>query len=58
VDAVALTVGYKSRKNFYEALRVATGLTPSGVRRLSEDEARLITDRLRLTLVKQARKAG
>jgi hypothetical protein len=49
VKAVAAAVGYHSRKNFYRALRLETGLTPSQVRQLSdEDASRIAEDRLRL----------
>jgi AraC-like DNA-binding protein len=36
VDAVARAVGYRSPKNFYAALHSLTGLSPSGVRALSD----------------------
>ncbi|MDE3155356.1 MAG: helix-turn-helix transcriptional regulator [Acidobacteriota bacterium] len=38
VEAVALQVGYRSKKNFYHALRQSTGLTPAAVRRLPTDK--------------------
>jgi AraC-like DNA-binding protein len=38
VDAVARVVGYSSTKNFYRALRGATGLTPTQVRQLPEHD--------------------
>lgn len=43
IDAVALQVGYKSKKNFYQAFRKMTGMTPAAFRRLPDDR----TDRLR-----------
>jgi AraC-like DNA-binding protein len=39
VGAAAFQVGYRSTKNFYRALREHTGLTPSQVRRLTDDAA-------------------
>jgi AraC-like DNA-binding protein len=32
VEAVAATVGYRSKKNFYKAIRAVTGNTPNGLR--------------------------
>lgn len=40
VGEVAFAVGYRSRKNFYRALRSHTGLTPSQVRQLGDEERR------------------
>jgi transcriptional regulator GlxA family with amidase domain len=37
--SAAFQAGYKSTKNFYRALREHTGLTPSQVRRLTDDAA-------------------
>lgn len=33
IEAIATTVGYRSAKNLYAAIRRTTGLTPAGVRR-------------------------
>lgn len=53
-EAAALTVGYKSKKNFYATLRHFTGLTPTGFRRLSDPRATEIIERLRLSLQSHA----
>jgi AraC-like DNA-binding protein len=39
IEATALHVGYRSRKNLYRAFYLETGLTPAGFRELSNDEA-------------------
>jgi AraC-like DNA-binding protein len=39
IDVVARAVGYHSPKNFNRALMTATALTPSGIRRLTIDDA-------------------
>jgi AraC-like DNA-binding protein len=39
VGEIAFAVGYRSRKNFYRALQSRTGLTPSQVRDLDDEEA-------------------
>jgi AraC-like DNA-binding protein len=44
IDAIALQVGYRSRKNFNEAFRQVTGLTPSAFRLLTEDGAADVLD--------------
>jgi AraC-like DNA-binding protein len=38
VDAIALDVGYRSKKNFYRIFKSLTGLTPSAFRQLPKDE--------------------
>lgn len=53
VDAVAIEVGCKSRKNFCRALRRITGLTPSGFRALSGADAAKLIDSVKLTLVRK-----
>jgi AraC-like DNA-binding protein len=50
MEAVALEVGYKSRKNFYATLQHFTGLTPTGFRRLSDSRAAEIIEMLSLSL--------
>lgn len=52
VEAVALDVGYKSKKNLYHALEKVTGLTPRAFRALSGQEASALTERLRLQLAR------
>ena len=32
IDAIALKVGYRSKKNFYRAFQTVTGLTPTAFR--------------------------
>jgi AraC-like DNA-binding protein len=39
MEATALEVGYKGKKNFYRAFKQVTGLTPAAFRRLSEERA-------------------
>jgi AraC-like DNA-binding protein len=43
VEAVSLRVGYRSKKNFYRALRQKTGLTPTAIRTLSKERLRTLT---------------
>jgi len=42
VEAVALAVGYRSKKNFYRAFLSVTGLTPTAFRKLPDGAARKI----------------
>lgn len=49
-EAVALEVGYKSKKNFYATLQHFTGLTPTEFRRLSDTRASEIIEMLALSL--------
>jgi AraC-like DNA-binding protein len=49
-EAVALQVGYRSKKNFYATLQHFTGLTPTAFRRMSDLRAEEIVDSLRLSL--------
>jgi AraC-like DNA-binding protein len=44
VDAVALEVGWRSKKNFYRAFEEVTGLTPTAFRRLSNERALQIVE--------------
>jgi AraC-like DNA-binding protein len=39
LDAPALEVGYKGKKNFYRAFKQVTGLTPAAYRQLSDERA-------------------
>jgi AraC-like DNA-binding protein len=43
VAAIAREVGYSSTKNFYRALKQATGLTPTAIRALSEAQLQELT---------------
>src|SRR3954471_9213313 len=47
IDAVALSVGYHSKKNFYTAFRRLIGRTPNEYRRLPDTEASLLKERAR-----------
>jgi methylphosphotriester-DNA--protein-cysteine methyltransferase len=40
IEAIALQVGYRSKKNFYRALKRVIGLTPTAFRQLSHERAR------------------
>jgi AraC-like DNA-binding protein len=53
VDAVSLKIGYRSRKNFYRALQQFTGLTPTGLRRLSVERVREVTESLTVRLARR-----
>jgi AraC-like DNA-binding protein len=44
IEAVALELGYKSKKNFYQAFKRLTGVTPAAFRHLPFDRARDIID--------------
>lgn len=46
IDAIATQVGYRSRKNFNDAFRQVTGLTPTAFRRLPAQRASEIVDSL------------
>jgi len=39
IDAIALQVGYRSKKNFYHAFQQVTGLTPTAFRRLPHERS-------------------
>jgi len=47
IDAIALNVGYQSKKNFYSAFRRLIGRTPNEYRRLPDTEASLLKERAR-----------
>lgn len=40
MEAVAMAVGYRSKKDLYRALRQLTGFTPRAIRALSPEAAR------------------
>ena len=48
VDAIALEVGYRSKKDFYSAFKQLTGITLTTFRTLSADQAAVVVDSIRL----------
>ena len=44
IDAIALKVGYKSKKNFYRAFQRVAGLTPTAFRKLPRERAMHLID--------------
>ena len=56
IEALALRVGYKSRKNFYSAFRKATGLTPAEFRKLPNAHIAEIVDSINLQLMRVPRR--
>ena len=50
VEALAIELGYRSRKSFYQAFRRVTSMTPTAFRSLPPERAREITDVAILTL--------
>jgi AraC-like DNA-binding protein len=46
IDSIALQVGYRSKKNFYQAFQHVIGLTPTAFRRLSEQQAAAVIESL------------
>lgn len=51
IEAVALSVGYRTTKNFYRVFRLLTGMTPTGFRALSAERAAAVVEFARLALV-------
>ena len=51
IEAVALIVGYRSKKNFYRVFKQLTGLMPLEFKRLPADSARQIVEATRLGLL-------
>jgi AraC-like DNA-binding protein len=47
IEALALEVGYRSKKDFYRAFRAWTGTTPTALRALSNDARRMLKASLR-----------
>jgi transcriptional regulator GlxA family with amidase domain len=47
IEAVALQVGYRSKKNFYRAFHHLTGLTPTQFRAVPGERAMQLIERLR-----------
>ena len=58
IEALALRVGYKSRKNFYSAFRKATGLTPAEFRKLPDSHSAEIVDSINVRLMRGPRRTG
>jgi len=54
VEAVAMAVGYRSKKDLYRALRQLTGFTPRAIRAMSPEAARDLVEIWQL----KARTAG
>jgi AraC-like DNA-binding protein len=48
IDAIALEVGYKSKKDFYHAFEGLTGITPATFRSLSAERAAVVVESIRL----------
>jgi AraC-like DNA-binding protein len=48
VDAIALQVGYRSKKDFYSAFKQLTGITLTAFRSLSRERAAVVVDSVRL----------
>jgi transcriptional regulator GlxA family with amidase domain len=46
MDAVAVTVGWKGRKDLYRAIRTLTGFTPADIRALTDSETHAMVSRL------------
>ncbi len=47
IEALAVTAGYRSKKDFYRAFRTWTGMTPMAVRGLASDQRRMLQASLR-----------
>jgi AraC-like DNA-binding protein len=57
IEAIALKVGYKSKKNFYRAFQDVTGLTPTAFRNLSEERALHVVESIRAAPPRRAHAA-
>jgi AraC-like DNA-binding protein len=57
IEASALKVGYKSKKNFYRAFQEVTGLTPTAFRNLSEERALHLVESIRAAPPRRAHAA-
>jgi AraC-like DNA-binding protein len=57
IEAIALKVGYKSKKNFYRAFEDVTGLTPTAFRNLSEERALHLVESIRAAPPRRAHAA-
>ena len=55
IDAIALKVGYKSKKNFYRAFQSVTGLTPTAFRNLPRERAIHIAESIRIDPPRRAK---
>lgn len=58
VEAVALQVGYHSKKDFYRAFKRVTGITVTDFRSLTPDHARQIHERAQLEVLRASRLLG
>jgi len=50
IEAIALEVGYKSKKDFYQGVLQLTGMKPIEFRRLSPERANDIIETVRLRI--------
>ena len=58
VEAVALQVGYHSKKDFYRAFKQVTGITVTDFRSLTPDHARQIRERVQFKVLRPSRLFG
>jgi AraC-like DNA-binding protein len=58
VEAVALQVGYRSKKDFYRAFKQVTGMTVTDFRNLTPDHARQIHERVQFKVLRPSRLFG
>ena len=57
IDAIALKVGYRSKKNFYRAFQTVTGLTPTAFRNLPRERALHVVESIRVAPPRRAHAA-
>jgi AraC-like DNA-binding protein len=58
VEAVALQVGYRSKKDFYRAFRQVTGITVTEFKSLTPDHARQMHERMQFKVLRPSRLLG
>jgi AraC-like DNA-binding protein len=58
VEAVALQVGYHSKKDFYRAFKHVTGISVTDFRKLTPDRARQIHEKAQLEILRSVRLFG
>lgn len=58
VEAVALQVGYHSKKDFYRAFKHVTGISVTDFRSLTPDRARQVHERAQLEMIRSVRVFG
>jgi AraC-like DNA-binding protein len=58
VEAVALQVGYHSKKDFYRAFKQVTGISVTDFRSLTPDHARQVHERAQLEMIRSVRLFG